>query len=753
MRKVRLFAGLSVSIMMIASILQFASCNFDLESAANARKATVTVSISGAGREPRSVDGGSVAHGRALSANAGFLYLQAGITAETAKLYGPYPVSAGATVTITDLDAGTYPAISLLFVADLPSSPLSPIIPETQSAEGMRLATQTALADSPGVRDAASVGYVADFTVVWGKNNAIKASLVPLTALEPNTDGFVDIAGLPSGVTRRFVKVSGLLSKFPTDGAGMVRALRMTVRNTDAYPVTVSGIGLYDASGRFVARENPAASLLNGESVSRSVEWTGDDEYYAYVEFSGLNVSCSFLPTLTMIRTVTFNANGGTGSMASRSVLEGSSIALPENGFSNTGSTFLGWATIPDATVPEFYPGDSFTVGDGDPVFYAIWAAPSTVRTITYDGNGGSGSMNAQSGPSGATIALAANGFNRSGYTFQGWSALSAATTPEYPAGYPYTLGAGNVTLYAIWRDQTAPTIVTPAFQSQYSNTILATNALMTVSELGRGIRSIIVSGAASFTSPKILIGASILTPTVSGSTLTLTDPVTVSGTIAISGINLPAGDGSKTVTFTITDDEGNASGEASAQITLDMTKPTLTITPESFTYVLGGTVMNGSTVYTTGAGTLYCNSSDTGSDINGSSAAGWNVAGTPATYQTAGASWISVSDRAGNVTTINFTTVLDVSPPSVDNVTVDGTLYVSGGHATLTAGNTYSLSVSANDQTGVVEYSLDGTVFQASPVFDVLISTGDTYYFVYVRDALGNTSGAGGFQLAVTGQ
>ena len=69
---------------------------------------------------------------------------------------------------------------------------------------------------------------------------------------------------------------------------------------------------------------------------------------------------------------------------------------------------------------------------------------------ITYDSNGGSGSMADQTIDQGSSAMLSANVFTRSGYIFSGW-----ATTPTGGVAYndmqSYTMGGANVQLYAVW--------------------------------------------------------------------------------------------------------------------------------------------------------------------------------------------------------------------------------------------------------------------------------------------------------------
>ncbi len=82
----------------------------------------------------------------------------------------------------------------------------------------------------------------------------------------------------------------------------------------------------------------------------------------------------------------------------------------------------------------------------------------STGYSVTFLANGGSGSMNAQSGTSSA--ALSSNAFTKSSSTFAGWSRTSGGSV-EFADGATYDFSA-NLTLYAIWNTVAAPAPVTP---------------------------------------------------------------------------------------------------------------------------------------------------------------------------------------------------------------------------------------------------------------------------------------------------
>ena len=79
-----------------------------------------------------------------------------------------------------------------------------------------------------------------------------------------------------------------------------------------------------------------------------------------------------------------------------------------------------------------------------------IAAAPATY-TVSYNANGGSGTVPApDTVSSGASYTIVANPFSRTGYNFTGWSTAATGGTP-YAAGATIPSVTANVTLYAQW--------------------------------------------------------------------------------------------------------------------------------------------------------------------------------------------------------------------------------------------------------------------------------------------------------------
>jgi len=147
--------------------------------------------------------------------------------------------------------------------------------------------------------------------------------------------------------------------------------------------------------------------------------------------------------------TITFNANGGSGTMANQIIASGATANLNSNLFTRTGYTFAGWATTSGGSV-SYSNGASYTMGTSNVTLYAVWTATTTNYTITFNANGGSGTMPSQLMASGLTARLDPNLFTRTGYTFAGWATTSGGSVSYLDRAF-YTMGASNVTLYAKW--------------------------------------------------------------------------------------------------------------------------------------------------------------------------------------------------------------------------------------------------------------------------------------------------------------
>jgi uncharacterized repeat protein (TIGR02543 family) len=164
--------------------------------------------------------------------------------------------------------------------------------------------------------------------------------------------------------------------------------------------------------------------------------------------------------------TVSYNANGGSGTMSPSNFTYGVEQNLRENTFTNTGHTFTGWATSPNGTraYTNGQPVNNLTTIPGDPVqLYAVWVA--NTYTVSYNANNGGGDMSPTNFTYGVWQSLRPNAFARTGYIFSGWATSQAGSVVYNNEQSVSNLTAtpnGSVTLYAVWTPITYTVVYNP---------------------------------------------------------------------------------------------------------------------------------------------------------------------------------------------------------------------------------------------------------------------------------------------------
>lgn len=152
--------------------------------------------------------------------------------------------------------------------------------------------------------------------------------------------------------------------------------------------------------------------------------------------------------------TVTFNNNGGSGTMNSQTFMEGTSQAINQNTFTRNNYTFAGWSTSPNGTVE--YTDQEVVSIVGNKTLYAVWE-PNVTYTVTFNNNGGTGTMDNQTLVGGESQNLNANTFTNTGYVFKGW-ATSAGGSVVYTDGQAIT-GTSDLELFAVWGEPQTYTV------------------------------------------------------------------------------------------------------------------------------------------------------------------------------------------------------------------------------------------------------------------------------------------------------
>ena len=153
---------------------------------------------------------------------------------------------------------------------------------------------------------------------------------------------------------------------------------------------------------------------------------------------------------------VSFNANGGTGTMLSKTT-SGSTYITPVCTFTYGNHAFDKWA-LDSATGAKYSEGETIENISKDITLFATWVedeVPQTNFTVTFNSNGGSGTMESQL-TNGDKFIVPECAFTRESYTFKNW-AYESKNGVEYSPGETIKNIAKDITLYALWEEQTTP--------------------------------------------------------------------------------------------------------------------------------------------------------------------------------------------------------------------------------------------------------------------------------------------------------
>ena len=171
--------------------------------------------------------------------------------------------------------------------------------------------------------------------------------------------------------------------------------------------------------------------------------------------------------------TITFNGNGGSGSMDSVTVKVETNYILPVCGFTApTDQQFKAW----EISGTEYKVGDSYTV-NRDTEIKALWEnrviTPTTYAvTVSNDGNG-TGTATPSAAAAGTEITLAAT--PNKGYHFKEWQVISGGVTIE---NNRFTMPDGNVEVKAVFEeDVPAPTEFTITVKTDGNGTASTSHA------------------------------------------------------------------------------------------------------------------------------------------------------------------------------------------------------------------------------------------------------------------------------------
>lgn len=205
-------------------------------------------------------------------------------------------------------------------------------------------------------------------------------------------------------------------------------------------------------------------TFLNLTGTSKTITGLQPNTYYlvgltAYNDCDDSYKASTTLDITTLQRyTITYNANGGTGTTPATQYRDhgASAITLSDgSGLSKAGYTLSKWNTEDDGSGADHAKGASYST-NADLALYAVWTP--AVYTITYKDQGGSAfsgshvdtpSEHPTSHTYGSATTL--NSATRTGYTFEGWFTTSGCTDGTDVTSLGATAYTSNITLYAKW--------------------------------------------------------------------------------------------------------------------------------------------------------------------------------------------------------------------------------------------------------------------------------------------------------------
>ena len=265
--------------------------------------------------------------------------------------------------------------------------------------------------------------------------------------------------------------------------------------------------------------------------------------------------------------TITFNGNGGSGSMGPVTVKTGTNYILPECGFTApTDQEFKAW----EISGTEYKVGDTYIVS-GDTEIKALWEnsviTPTTYTvTVGNDGNG-TGTASPSTAAAGTTITLTAT--PKTGYHFKEWEVISGGVTIK---DNKFTMPNDNVEVKAVF-EKDAPTEFTIIFDGNGGTP--SVDSMTTIDQKLSSLPRASRRGSYRFLGWYLADGAEITTDTVfSANTIVYAhwtytggggssgySYYTIKATAGTGGSISPSGSisvrGGRDQTFTITPDQG----------------------------------------------------------------------------------------------------------------------------------------------------------------------------------------------------
>ena len=252
-------------------------------------------------------------------------------------------------------------------------------------------------------------------------NESLSINFVPnTTTIKYNANGGT---GVPANQTKTYDTALKLSTKKPT----------RTGYTFTGWNTTAAGTGTkYASGGSIAATSYPAAS-----SATLYAQWVVN-KYTLTAKGNATGVTIPATSGWTV-----------SGVNASKSVNYGATYGtLPTP--TRSGHTFAGWYTAASGGTKV---ATTTKIGTANATIYAHWTPKN--MTITYNANGGTGTMTSQTKKYGTALTLNPNKFVKSNSSFKGWNTAANGSGTQYSnkavvaaTSYPNSTA---ITLYAQW--------------------------------------------------------------------------------------------------------------------------------------------------------------------------------------------------------------------------------------------------------------------------------------------------------------
>ena len=158
-------------------------------------------------------------------------------------------------------------------------------------------------------------------------------------------------------------------------GSGAPKSHSCTTTGTSC-AVAISGVAPTRAGYTFLGWADSASATSASYQPGGSITLSGDKTIYAVWRLNSVT------------RTLTFNANNGTGAPANQTctatgTATSCAITISSTAPTRAGYTFLGWADSASATSASYQPGGSITLS-GDKIIYAVWEKIIYDQTVSF---------------------------------------------------------------------------------------------------------------------------------------------------------------------------------------------------------------------------------------------------------------------------------------------------------------------------------------------------------------------------------